>query len=112
MPVMVAVEKAALKGMVPQRGTTRILVVGDSLFLDNQLIDLDYAAPNRDFAGYAVNWLLDRTVLLEGTSPRPVTEYHLLVTRSQVNALNWILLAAIPGGVLLLGAMVWLRRRS
>ena len=29
------------------------------------------AAANRDFAGYAVNWLLDRTVLLEGIGPRP-----------------------------------------
>jgi hypothetical protein len=109
---MVTVEKSALKGVVPERGATRILAVGDSLFLDNQLMDLDYDAPNRDFAGYAVNWLLDRTLLLEGIGPRPVSEYRLVMTKSQVQALQWILLAAMPGGILLFGGLVWLRRRS
>lgn len=111
-PLMVTVEKSALKGVVPERGTTRILAVGDSIFLDNQLMDLDYDAPNRDFVGYAANWLLDRTMLLEGIGPRPVTEYRLMMTKSQLQTLQWILLAAIPGGILLFGGLVWLRRRS
>jgi len=62
-PLMVAVEKGALKDVITERGTTRMVVVGDSNFLANQLLD---SADNRAFAGYAVNWLLERTQLLQG----------------------------------------------
>ena len=79
-----------------------MLVAGDSLFLDNQLID---ALANRDFAGYAANWLLDRTILLEGIGPKPVAEFRLVVTRSQLRRLQWILLGAMPGGVLMFGGL-------
>jgi hypothetical protein len=109
LPLMVAVEKDAVKGVIPQRGTMRMLVVGDSLCLDNQLIEV---AANRDFAGYAANWLLERNLLLQGIGPRPVTEFRLLMTHKQLQTAQWILLAAMPGGVLLLGGAVWLRRRS
>jgi hypothetical protein len=108
-PLAVAVERDAAKGLVPQRGSPRILAVGDSLFLDNQVID--FVDPNRDFAAYAANWLLDRGVLLQGIGPRRVTEYRLDMTRRQIQTVQWILLGALPGGVLLLGGLVWLGRR-
>jgi len=104
----VAVEKGAIKDVVTERGTTRIVMVGDSIFLANTPID---SAANRDFAGYAINWLVDRSQLLEGLGPRPVVEYTLVMTRSQFQRLEWILLAAMPGGILALGGLVWLRRR-
>jgi gliding motility-associatede transport system auxiliary component len=109
LPLMAAVEKSGVKGVVTDRGSTRILVVGDSLFLGNIGIT-DYA--NSDFVGFAVNWLLDRTVQVEGVGPRPVVEYRLLMTRSQVQAAQWILLAGMPGAILLFGGLVWLRRRK
>ncbi len=108
LPVMVAMEKGAVKGVVTERGLTRALVVGDSIFLGNHQID---SAANRDFAGYAVNWLLDRTILLEGLGPKPITEYRLIIARSRLKTLQWILLGGMPGGVLLLGGLVWLLRR-
>jgi ABC-type uncharacterized transport system involved in gliding motility auxiliary subunit len=108
-PLMVAMENGTAKGVATERGLTRMLVVGDSIFLDNQLIE---AAANRDFAGYAANWLLDRTLLLEGLGPRPVDEYRLSITKRQLQALQWILLGAMPGGILLFGGLVWLRRRT
>lgn len=108
-PLMVAVEKAAPKGVVSERGTTRMLITGDSLFLDNQLID---AGVNRDFADSAVNWLLERTTFLEGVGPRQVTEYRLQMNKGQISAVKGILLGAIPGGILLFGGLVWLRRRK
>jgi ABC-type uncharacterized transport system involved in gliding motility auxiliary subunit len=85
------------------------VVVGESGFLGNQLIE---SLANRDFASLSVNWLLDRVMLMGGIGPRPITEYRLMMTREQVRSLRWILLAAIPGGVLLLGVLVWLRRRA
>ncbi len=108
LPLMVAVERNAVKGVVSERGATRMLIVGDSIFLGNRQID---SAANRDFASYAVNWLLERNVLLQGLGPRPVTEYRLIIARKQMQTMQCILLGAMPGGILLLGGLVWLRRR-
>ncbi|HEX7617272.1 MAG TPA: GldG family protein [Verrucomicrobiae bacterium] len=108
-PVMVAVEQKAVPGVANPRGTTRMIVAGDSSFLNNRQIE---SLANRDFAGYAVNWLLDRTVLLEGIGPRPVTEFRLRMTQSQQKTVRWLLLGALPGGVLVFGWLVWLARRK
>jgi ABC-type uncharacterized transport system len=106
--LIAAVEKGSVKGVFPERGTTRIVVAGDSVFLDNQVID---AGENRDFARYAVHWLLDQTQLMQGIGPRPVTEYKLMMTRAQMASVRWIFLAGMPGAILALGGLVWLRRR-
>jgi len=108
-PLMAAVEQKTAAGVANTRGATRILVVGDSFFLGNQMIE---AGANRDFVGYAANWLLDRTVLLEGIGPRPVKEYRLTITRAQLRQVRWLLLGALPGGVLVFGWLVWLVRRK
>ena len=108
-PLIVAVEKGNVKGVITERGTTRMVVVGDSIFLANQMID---SAANRDFAGFAVNWLLDRSQLVEGIGARPVNEYTLVMTNSQMHSAQWILLGGMPGAILVLGSLVWLRRRT
>jgi gliding motility-associatede transport system auxiliary component len=109
-PLMVAVEKSTVKGIpLTDQGPTRILVVGDSLFLSNDGI---VSAYNRDFVDSAVSWLLDRTTLLQGIGPQPVSEYRVRIAHNQMQSLRWILLAAMPGGALVLGGLVWLRRRQ
>jgi ABC-type uncharacterized transport system involved in gliding motility auxiliary subunit len=108
-PLMVAVEQKSVAGVANPRGNTRIIVVGDSVFLGNYYIQ---GGANADFAGYAVNWLLDRTTLLKGIGPRPVTEFRLLMTRTQRREVRWLLLGALPGVVLLFGCLVWLARRK
>ena len=109
-PLMAAVEKNAPKGVVTdERGATRMLITGDAYFLDNQMIGW---GANEDFAEAAVNWLLERTRFLEGVGPRPVSEYQLLLNPKQTNAVKGLLLGAIPGGILLFGGLVWLRRRK
>ena len=107
-PLMVTVEKGNVKGVINERGTTRILVAGDSIFLANHQIE---SAANRDFATLAVNWLLDRPQLVEGIGSRPITEYRLVMSNTQLQGAQWVLLAGMPGSVLLLGGIVWLRRR-
>ncbi|HEV2436106.1 MAG TPA: GldG family protein [Verrucomicrobiae bacterium] len=108
-PLMAAVEQNQVKGLATTHGGCRIVVVGDSLFLSNRVID---GGANRDFAGYAVNWLLDRPTLLKGIGPRPVVEFRLMMTRQQQQRVHWLLLGALPGSVLALGGLVWLRRRK
>ncbi len=108
-PLMVAVEQRPVAGVANARGTTRILVVGDSFAFGNQSIK---SLDNSDFIGYAANWLLDRTTLLQGIGPRPVMEFRLLMTRTQQREVRWLLLGALPGVVLLFGCLVWLARRK
>jgi hypothetical protein len=109
LPLAVAVEKGAVRGVVTERGTTRMVVVGDSFFLGNQLIE---SASNAEFAAHAVNWLLDRSQLLHNLGPRPISEFRLTLSTSQMRIVRWLLLAGLPGAVLLLGGLVWLRRRN
>jgi hypothetical protein len=108
-PLMAAVEKGTVRGVAAGRGSTRIVVTGDSFFLSNQMID---SGANRDFAGHAVNWLLDRTELLAGIGPRAVREYKLNLSQTQMVAVRWALLGGMPGAVLFIGLLVWLRRRK
>jgi ABC-type uncharacterized transport system len=108
-PVMVAVEQNSTKALAPANGGTRIVVAGDSACLANQLIKV---AANGDFAGYAVNWLLDRPVLLTGIGQTPVMNLRLVMTQTQMQNVRWILIAALPCAVLAFGWLVWLRRRK
>lgn len=107
--LMAAVEKGTVPGLRAERGSTRIIVAGDSMFLSNQLIE---GGANREFATHAVNWLVDQTYLLGGLGPRPVQEYRLNLTKAQMVTIHTLLLGVLPGAVMLLGALVWLRRRK
>jgi ABC-type uncharacterized transport system involved in gliding motility auxiliary subunit len=108
VPLMVAVEKGTIPGVAADTGSTRLVVVGDSLFLVNAMIEFD---ANRDFESLTVNWLLDRTQLL-AIGPRPVHEYRISLSQSQMSGARWILMGAMPGVVLLAGLLVWAGRRK
>jgi len=108
IPLAVAVEKGGVRGESRGTGSTRLVVVGDSLFLDNQMLPL---SANRDFAWNAVNWLLDRSHLL-GIAPQPIKEYRFVMTDAAMARVRWIVLGAIPGCVLFWGWLVFMRRRN
>lgn len=108
VPLAVAAEKGGVAGVSAGRGATRLVVIGDSTMFGNKTLD---DANNRDFAGLCVSWLLDRPQAL-AIGPKPVNEYRLNLTEKQLSALRWTLIGALPGGVLVLGWLVWLRRRS
>jgi hypothetical protein len=109
-PLMVALEQGGIKGVNADRGNTRVVVIGDSLCFDNQLLDL---AANHYFANAVVNWLTARpTILLQNLGPRPIRQYQVIITPHQMKFVQWILLAGMPAAVLLFGGLVWLRRRS
>lgn len=108
-PLAVALEKAAPLGGATARGATRMIVVGDSFFLGNEPIK---RFANADFAEYAVNWLLDRPQLTTGIGPGKFTEFRILLTAEQLKSIQWLLLAGLPGSVLLLGFLVWWRRQK
>ena len=108
IPLMVAVERGGIRNVSADRGATRLVVAGDSLFLANNNLDRE---GNREFAAYAMNWLLARDEMLVNVPPRPISEYKLTMTAAQLTGARWILMGALPGAVLALGTLVWLRRR-
>lgn len=103
----VAVEKGAVPGVSANHGATRLIVAGESGFLNNASIG---NLANRDFANLAVNWLLDRNTLVN-IGPQPVKRYRLNMTDSRKRQALWILMAGFPGAVLAFGILVWLIRR-
>lgn len=109
IPIMVAVEKGAIQGIAADRGAARLVVVGDSLFLANTAIDME---ANRDFGRNAVNWLLNRDVLVQGIGTKSVKEYRITMTASELAKVRWLFLAGFPGSVLFIGFLVWFRGRA
>ena len=111
-PLACAIEQKPVAGTANPRGNTRIIVVGDSIFMGNYYIEGGTGGANRDFLNAAINWLCDRPLLVEGIGPRPVTEFRLQITQHQQRQLRWLLLGALPGGILFFGWLVWLVRRK
>ena len=91
-----------------QRGSTRIVVLGDSMLWGNGLIA---NAANREFGAFAANWLVSQSLLLQDIPPRPIRTYKLTMTRTQLRSVQLILLVGLPGAALLVGLVVWSRRR-
>lgn len=112
IPIAVAAEKGGVSGVAAGRGSTRIVVIGDSTMLANETLDEPRdLAGNRDFAGLVVSWLLDRPQSL-AIGPRRIREYRLNLTARQQGILHWTLVGGLPGGILLVGLGVWFRRRA
>lgn len=105
----VAVEKGNLQGVAADRGSTRIVVVGESIFLANETIVK--TAANLEFASLSVNWLLDRPQSLGGIAPRPIPEFQIMLSRRDLVQVRWLLLAGLPAAPLAVGLLVWIRRR-
>lgn len=105
-PLAVAVEKS-IPGL--ERGATRIVAIGDSTFWSNKLIESD---ANRQFAASTVNWLVQQNLLLGEIPRQKIRIYKLTMTNSEMRTSRWLLLAAMPGAVMLVGLIVWMRRRN
>ena len=108
IPMAIAVEKG-IQGVAADKGATRMVVIGSSISFANAPFD---SAANADFATLAVNWLLNRDVLLSEIPPRAISEYTLSITQRQMQTLRWVFLGAAPGAAMLIGVIVWFRRRK
>jgi hypothetical protein len=109
VPMAVAVEKGGIQGVAADKGATRILAVGSSVMFANAPIT--YAA-NSDFASLSINWLLNRDQFLGEIPPRAISEYTLSITNQQMRMLQLVFLGIAPTAAMLMGVIVWLKRRS
>ena len=85
----------------------RLVVVGDSDFATNASID---SLGNLTLALNAVNWLAQREAAL-GIPPRSPEQVQLFLSAAQMRTITLISLLGLPGAAILLGVVVWWRRR-
>jgi ABC-type uncharacterized transport system involved in gliding motility auxiliary subunit len=104
----VAIERGASQTLLDvQIQPSRMVVFGDSDFVSNGAL----AGGDQDLFMSALNWLLDREVLM-AISPKPIEEVKLSITRKQLNEIFWITVVGIPSLAVVGGLLVWFRRRK
>jgi len=106
IPVAMAVERDPPPG-IENAETVRLVVMGDSAWLNNALYDRE---ANAELAWHLINWMLDRSQLL-AIGPRQITDYQFSLTEGNHRDLMGWLLGVVPGSILGLGVLIWLRRR-
>ncbi len=89
-------------------GKTRIVVVGDSDFATNAAIRF---SGNRDFFVNIINWLARKEEFIS-IRPRVVEAGNLAVTQHEGNIHFFLSMILLPFIIALIGASVWLRRRT
>jgi hypothetical protein len=85
------------------------VVAGESIFLANETILK--ASGNLGFANLAINWLVDRPTQLAGIPPRPLREFSITLPRAVLSRLAWMLVIVMPGVPLVIGIVIWFKRR-
>ena len=100
----VAVESSTEEGKKP----LRLVVLGDSDLATNQLVGGMPA--NAVLLANSLNWLAEREALL--TIPPKKTEHvRLNLTGDQLRTIYLTVLLLLPGLAIVLGTVVWVRRR-
>ncbi|MGD9895592.1 MAG: GldG family protein [Candidatus Methylacidiphilaceae bacterium] len=98
-------------GEVPGQGIhvvgTRIVAIGSSAFLANQIID----GVGLDFFLNVLNWMLKREMAL-GISPKTAQEFSLSVPAFQRQSASSFALGIVPLACALLGVAVYFARRK
>ena len=104
----VAIERGASQTMLDvQIKPSRMVVFGDSDFVSNGSM----VGGNEDLFMSALNWLLEREELI-AIAPKPIEEVKLSLSRGDLRKLFWINVTGIPAVAMVLGLMVWARRRK
>jgi ABC-type uncharacterized transport system involved in gliding motility auxiliary subunit len=104
----VAVERGAPQDALDvQIEPARMVVMGDSDFASNGAM----VGGNADLFMSALNWLLDRDATMS-IAPKPIEEVKLGLSLRQFRTLGWITLGGIPAIAVVLGLLVWSRRRK
>ena len=105
--VAASVQKGELGDKRVQTNSARMIVVGNSIFVGNKSLTEEAAS----FFLNGTNWLLEREALI-GIPPKQIKTSSLSLTDIQVQRVFWMSVLAIPGFCLLLGVLVWWRRRA
>ncbi|MBI2438331.1 MAG: hypothetical protein HYV36_05920, partial [Lentisphaerae bacterium] len=95
-------------GLDVELAPTRLVIAGDSTMVANGELLAGY---NADFFMNALDWLLEREGTLAIAARDPAT-IQVELDFAQLRRLAELVVAGVPGGVILLGLAVWARRRK
>lgn len=87
---------------------SRMVVFGDSDFVSNKNV---LTGGNKDLFMSSINWLLDREELM-AIAAKPVEDVQINLTRAQLVRLFWLNVVGIPAVAVVLGLLIWVRRRK
>ncbi len=103
-----AVEKGGSADQRVQLNSSRLVVVSNSTFVQDNAITQDQQG--LDFISGSVNWLLSREQLI-GISPKIPKPLTFSLSEEALRRLRWIILVFIPLVPAVIGTMVWWQRR-
>ncbi|MBI2886869.1 MAG: GldG family protein [Chloroflexi bacterium] len=111
LPLVLTVEANKPIGQRPSQPAsaegTRLVVFADSDFITNEFF---YSLGNSDFFLNSVNWLTAQQELIS-IRPKPPEARRLVITQQAWNFIFYSTIALLPLVVLLVGGVVWWRRR-
>jgi hypothetical protein len=103
-----AVEKGASADERVQMNSSRLVVVSNATFVQDNAVTQDQQA--LDFISGSVNWLLSREQLI-GIAPKISKPLTFTLNEDALRNMRWIVLVGMPLIFALLGAAVWWQRR-
>src|SRR5438067_9412450 len=103
-----AVEKGGSADQRVQLNSSRLVVVSNSTFVQDNAITQDQQG--LDFVSGSVNWLLSREQVI-GIAPKIPKPLTFSLSEEALRRLRWILLVFIPLVPAAIGTMVWWQRR-
>lgn len=98
-------QPSSTPGELPKTG--RMVVIGGVSWLTNRYVDM---AGNLDLFLNSVDWLAGRQELIS-VRPKVTNLRRMNLTRAQAKSIFWISVLGMPGGVLISGVAVVLKRR-
>ena len=100
------VEKNALGDERVKNNASRMIVVGNSKFVENDAM----SEPSANFYLGGLNWLLEREALI-GIAPKQVKNFSLNVPEEQMRTILATMVFGFPACAAVLGVFVWWMRR-
>ncbi|MDF1824430.1 MAG: Gldg family protein [Verrucomicrobiales bacterium] len=103
-----SVERGVLGDPELSQGSSRLVVVGNPNLIAPDGNTSKVAA---DFTMASLNWVMNREELM-GISPRRPTSFTLNISPADFGLLQSLTIFLIPGIALIIGGLVWLKRRA
>jgi len=109
LTIGVSIEKGGSADERVQMNSSRMVVVSNATFVQNNALTQDQQA--LDFVSASANWLLSREQLI-GIAPKIPKTLTFSLNEDALRRLRWIILVLMPLVFVVLGTAVWWKRRA
>jgi ABC-type uncharacterized transport system involved in gliding motility auxiliary subunit len=109
LTIGVSIEKGGSADERVQMNSSRMVVVSNATFVQNNALTQDQQA--LDFVSASANWLLSREQLI-GIAPKIPKTLTFSLNQDALRSLRWMILVLMPLVFVVLGTAVWWKRRT